>query len=1730
MSDPLVTVKVLGPIRIDRGLSGEPFGPRLRRLLVRLVVDRGETVSESQLVHAVWPDDQGLPKDPGRALQVYVSRLRAHVGAETIERQAPGYRLVSERVQLDCAEFERLLAAAAKARARSDDRMAVAAIEEALLYWSGSAFAEFNDEDWVAAEAQRLDELQVTAREQRAELLLGLDDVSGSLVAELTGLAGSYPLREAPTRLLMLALYQAGRQADALAAFSRLRHQLATDLGLEPSSELCRLEERILLDDPSLLPQPGQQRSLRAYEIVERLGEGSFSIVYRGAQPSVGREVAIKQIRAELANRPEFIRRFETEAHLVARLEHPHIVPLIDYWREPGSAYLVMRLLRGGNLETAALDEPWSLERTIRMVDQIGAALSAAHRAGVVHRDVKPANILLDEDGNAYLSDFGIALEAAEAADPVAALSAGSPAYASPEQLRREPVGPSADIHGLAIAVYEALTGRLPFPDEPNQAALLKRQLHDPIPLVRQTRSDVPVGLDAVLQMATAKDPALRHQTVEEFVAALRASAGAAVPSSPRSRATAVAAEPRNPYKGLRAFDEADAPDFAGRERLIDQLRETLGASRLVAVVGPSGSGKSSVVRAGLLPELRRGRLPGSGDWFTVTLTPGQHPFEELENGLLRIATSPPVGLLELLTDGERGIGRAVRRVLPVDGTLLLVIDQFEELFTLCGDESVRRQFLVGLASAVTEERSRLRVVLTLRADFYDRPLRYEAIGRLMRDATVPVLPLAADELERAIVDPALRVGCEFEPGLVSEIVADVADQPGALPMVQYALTELYERQVSGLFVRDVYHDIGGVAGAVTGRAEDLYEQASEQERVAVRTMFSRLVALTDTGDGKRRAPLTEVAVGAAAAEMVRRFGEARLLSFDRDPVTREPQVEVAHESLIQQWARLQDWLNEDRDALRIFRHLRATAADWQQRGRPDSELYRGARLEAALQWATDPAVHPTPLESEFLAASEARRSTEVLEEQRANRRLRRLLAVVAVVAVAAVIAGVLAVQQQRSAREQAGQATAAQARAEVAAEAERVARDDAVVRRMISDAVLLAEEDPSLSFLVAAAAYRHAPGPDTMGALQQVLARTDGLLGFLGSGTSYGDLAFTDDRGLVARSTEGVEVWDLDSRHQLTSIDAGGPGRMVLGARLAVVSAPGGVVRTVDIDSGATVAGIDGGAEVTELAISPDGADVAIGRDNGAVEVRSIDGLGLRGSVTELATRVESLLFSLDGASLFVVEGSGYMQRISIDSDEVLWSSATDERLAFAGFPPASEGSSFATALLRFDHTGQGVLVAAYNGGTMRLDAATGEPTGYWPIDKAWAVDAIPIDDRRVVTGPGVIDTATGAVADLFPAAAGTPGGVAFAEGSQTVAVASTGGISLWSSRGDQLLARALPRHGANQAFVNPEGTRLATNQGPGELVELWDLISGEPRPATTELDSGIGAFWAPRPGVIVTSAGGAHTVARDADTLEPLGPEFPLDDWGAVTIDPSGRSAFFGGLTPFNGQILVYDIATGRRTHLITELDELLQAEGVPTLQKWVAQIELSPDGSTMAARTWGGRLALFEGPDWLLQAEVDLPSGQPVANVAFSHDGTTLAVQATDGEIRLLDAATLGVLADPFDGEPATTGFGMDRLLAFGPDDRSLLVGSTLGVQLWDLDAGTAIGGVFPNDALISVSPSANGRAVVTGVGDRLLLWNLETADWLAIACRAAGRDLTEAEWQAFGPTGKPFTATC
>ncbi len=481
-----------------------------------------------------------------------------------------------------------------------------------------------------------------------------------------------------------------------------------------------------------------------------------------------------------------------------------------------------------------------------------------------------------------------------------------------------------------------------------------------------------------------------------------------------------------NPYKGLRAFGEADAPDFFGRDtlvaRLAARLAEPVEFGRFLAVVGPSGSGKSSVVKAGLVPALRLGKLPGSENWQIVTIMPGAQPWEELEAALLRIAVNPPETLLTQLREDERGLLRAVKRVLPgdKDKTLLLVIDQFEEVFTLVPEPAEARFLLDSLYAAVTDPRAPVRVVITLRADFYDKPLMVPDFSEMVRLRTEAITPLTAEELERAITGPTERVGAQLETGLVSALVSEVSEQPGPLPMLQYALTELFDQRQGRTLTLATYDKMGGALGALARRADAVFGNLRPQEQTAARQVMLRLVTLGEgTEDIRRRASLAELlSVGAEASQpTLDAFDWSRLLTFDLDPTTGEAIVDLAHEAIIREWGRLRTWLDESRDDVRLQRMLARSAAEWADADREASYLLHGSRLAQFEGWAQMTDVALTEEERFYLKSS-----IEGEQRRQARRRLIRnaTLTITAVVAVIMTVLTLIAFDREGQAQQNA--------------------------------------------------------------------------------------------------------------------------------------------------------------------------------------------------------------------------------------------------------------------------------------------------------------------------------------------------------------------------------------------------------------------------------------------------------------------------------------------------------------------------------------------------------------------------------------------------------------------------------------------------------------------------------------------------------------------------------------
>jgi WD40 repeat protein len=774
--------------------------------------------------------------------------------------------------------------------------------------------------------------------------------------------------------------------------------------------QVLRHETEQLPNTESNSSQSNLSRLSKEYMLIEQVAQTNTNAVYRAREIAIDREVAIKVILPHYTHHENYIRLFEAEAHRVARLEHPHIVPLYRYWRDETGAYLVMRWMSGGSLIRALSNGLLPLSVVARYFAQLTNALAYAHHHGVIHRDIKPANILRDQNGNIYLSDFGIAQDFSN--DPVEGYSIG---YAPPEQIAGGArATPQTDIYSLGAVLFEMLTGT----PVTNTTVLLQQSGN--APSIRAIRSDLPHSLDIAVQRALVPDPTLRYPDVASFAAEVRAAMHEALSATDMSIAAVHAVvqpldlpDLPNPYKGLRAFTEADTADFFGREaltrRLVLRLSEGGPDARFLAVVGPSGSGKSSVVHAGLIPALRRGTIPGADAWIIATLTPGAQPLRNIAAMLNRLAPVPHATLEEQLQNDEHGLLQAVNQMLPPQKAveLLLVIDQFEELWTLVGDSTIRQHVLAALVAAVRNPQSRVRVLATLRADFYDRPLSHKLFGQLMTTRCEVVLPLNEAELEAAIVKPAEHVGVRVERALVREILADVEQQPGALPLLQYALADLFERRNGSILTLASYHDRGQVQGALARRADEMYMELTASQRVLVRQIFLRLVTPGEgTEDTRRRVQQSELtaleAHSASAATtttqpamatpaqtlatdvvlVLERYGQARLLTFDRELGSGEPTVEVAHEALIRVWGRLRAWLDEARDQVRTQRRLSEAATEWVRLERDQEYLAYGGPLAQFEELGRAGTLVLNPIEHTFIRESIAVRERAIVVER----------------------------------------------------------------------------------------------------------------------------------------------------------------------------------------------------------------------------------------------------------------------------------------------------------------------------------------------------------------------------------------------------------------------------------------------------------------------------------------------------------------------------------------------------------------------------------------------------------------------------------------------------------------------------------------------------------------------------------------------------------------------------
>ena len=1623
----MVQFQALGGVGVSAdGAEINVGGPRQRRLLAMLLVHRNQVVSVDRLTDAVFA---GEPS-PGAAttMRSYIARVRRVVegnGSEVgVVTRAPGYLLSVPDELFDVARFERGLTDGRSLLSRGDAAGAAALLPDVLALWRGEAYAEFADEDWAQPEAQRLAELRLVAHEVlfEAELACGR---AAEAIPELEAMTGRHPLRETFVAQLMLAQYRSGRQADALRTFNRHRDVLVEELGLDPTPSLRHLEGRILAQDPELLTADEPVQALRGYRLGARLGTGEDGTIHAAHLPGVDRDLVIRVFRPEQADSPDFVRSFEATTRRISSLRHAAIVPIHDYWREPGAAHLVMRRMHGGTLadrlERSDRD-PLTLTEVTAVVWRVGEALVAASEAGVTHGGVHARSVLFDETGQAWLSDFRFGgVDAARTA--------------------------SEDVHDLAAMIRACV----PQPSG-DLAGVIARGLSPERPGMTEY---VPLLLAAL----TGQGPDRRG-------------------SLP------------NPYKGLRAFDEADAADFFGRTGLVEEILGRLHhcdlRGRLVLVVGGSGTGKSSVVRAGLLPRIRRGDVPGSHEWFVTTMLPGATPFKELAAALRRIAvTDLEAGADELARSG--GIDAVTRRILPPDAELLLVIDQFEELFTSAPEQDQRR-FLDAVMDAVNGAGSRVRVVATLRADFYDRPLAFQPFGDAVNDATVTIPAMSAAELEAAIVEPAERAGRRIDRSLVAELVGAAVDEPAGLPSLQFALFELAERSAGDLRLES-YRELGGLDGAIASRAEALYRTLEDDDRAAVRRLFHQLVVVNADGEPtRRRATRTELTTADPGLDaLIDRWADARLLSLDRHRQSRLPTVEPAHEALLREWPRLRRWIEEDREGLLVLGGLREAALSWEQLDLDSGALYRGARLQVALDTLDRTTLGER--EQAFLDASGAARDAEERDtaariERTAhdNRRLRRQLVVTGVALVVALAGGAVAVDQRQDAERE---------------------RRGAYVRELAAAADASLEADPERATLIAMEALAASePGdthgrPEAIGALHDALSRSRILLTVPGVG---GSLDWSSDGSFFV--TEGPDETGIVD---LRDAETGASVRSWVGHEVdinEVAFAPGGdrfatggddgFVRVWDTSSDDVVAEFDraGASNASAMSFSPDGRlvvghwmdaaetvvfDVRSGEQVFVVHLPGVHGAEFSpdGTMLVLASLDEpgvhvldartgdelhrlgadlapsrDARFSPDGRWLASAHGDGAV-RIWDTTDFALRSTVAGHTSEATSVAWSGDSSRLATG----GHDGTARVHDLIPGGTEEAVAVSGR-------DIANGIPAVKLspDGRRLMTSDWTIasvqvwdvsDSARGEWASI-PASPNAYGGAldAFLPGGDALLVRGTSGdAEVWDPETGERVRRFDIGAGPEDWTLleaSPDGTVLAT-AADHRGVRLWDLATG-----AHVGDVGGNGFvtdlsWSDDSehlAIAYEDAPGTVTVVdRDGTPVtqmsEPAGDGSP-DVVVALTFVGDGDEVALLTAPPRPTRDHVGLLAWNwRQDEIVLEVETLAEQIAADPTGDRVVATEVLSGAAHIYDMTTGERLRTLRG-------------GGTTISVAYSRDGSRVALGVADGTVRVFSAAT-GRLELTLRGHERPV-----RSVSFSPDGTKLSSSDEAGmIRVWALD---------------------------------------------------------------------------
>jgi WD40 repeat protein/DNA-binding SARP family transcriptional activator len=1740
--------RVLGPLEVEADDGPVVLGgPKERRLLAQLLVRPNQVVPVEALVQGLWGEHP--PKSAPKTLQAHVVRLRHALepgrargaAGQVLVTRGPGYLLRVGPEALDAARFEELAAQARRALADDAADAAASTVREALGLWRGRAFEEFTDTEFGAAEADRLGELRLVALEDRIEADLRLGR-HRELVAELEGLVRDQPLRERLWAQLMLALYRSGRQADALLGYQRARSVLVEELGIDPGAELRALQAAILAQDPGLdLPAAADEAAAR--ELPQTLGIVGPAFVGRAAelawlraawaQTARGRGGMVFLSGGQGMGKTRLAAEFAREVHdqggwvLYGRCEpappdplqpfaqalagvgaSPHDVLRFDPERSMATFGQGLADLLAGRCDGATLLVLDDLHLAQPSVLQALAGLAGAGAArrllvfGAYQDQPTPSGLAalaerLDPDGSGHRRLGPLDLD--EVARVVAIYGGEQTSRAAAGAFLQRTGGVPLLVHRAANQWAQAQAA-----DQVDQVAGQTALSRSHLRVVQARLAEGVVDLHGLREhaqqmagLATGEEPP-----------------GGATDDRP---AAAVC-----PYKGLARFEPSDAEFFVGRERLTAVLVARLVGAALVGVIGPSGSGKSSLIRAGLLPALRDGALPGSDRWRQLIIRPGEHPLRELARALGVQDEHPGM----LLAAAERG-ARA-------DGHLLVVVDQFEEVFTACPDQREQRSFLNELLAAITAEQ-RATVVLGIRADYYGRCAEHPGLAEQLGASQVLVGPMDAEEVRRAIELPAHRAGLRVEPQLTKAMVADVAGEPGGLPLLSTALLECWERRQGRTLTLAGYRERGGVHGAVARLAERAYRTLDPGQQAAARRLLLRLA-----GPGEGQA-VTRRRVALAELEPARDQPTARaleVLTARRLLTVSDATVEVAHEALLREWPRLRGWLEEDVQGRALHRHLTQAAREWEGAGRDPAELYRGARLAGALDWARDHHADLNDLECAFLDAGRAAAEREVADarqraerEARTSRRLRGLLAGLAAVLALALVAGGFAIALRGRAEHQ-----------RLLAQHQTLVAES---RRLGAEALLQGDLDRSL--LLAVEAVRLDDSVDTRGALLTSLLRSPQAIwmtrGGGGGRRRLEDLTLSPDgRTLAAVDSDGLlYLWDAQTgRHLAGRL---GEARWDYGSLNVVAFSPdgrllatGGVadfggILLWDVASRRVVAHLPLAAsegDITDAAFSPDGHILAAGTLTGSLVFWKLGKGGRTRWVVhpyhppvpalEQGRRV-TLAFAAGGATLYTS---------AHDGKTILWDVARRHPVRELPLGGALAVSPDATTLALGQLDGPIILADARTG--RRRKVLTGHTAEVFRLtfSRDGSTLASVSDDSKAI----VWDVASGQPLQTLRGHTGWVHGVAFSPDGRTLYTSSLDdSLIAWDLTGTRGLARQLSRTAGQVGGVafsshHPNLLALLRSDGP---AQLWDLHKGAPIanfPSIRNAALPSAVAFSPDDRLLAADNSADGTVGLfDVATHAQVGrlrPAYhPIDLTQPVPGDVNAMA-----FSP-NGKLL----ATAENDGWATLWDLAKQAPVGPPQQPEpgvpVDSVAFSPDGTTLAWGMDGGTVTLTRVSDGKVLQTLPIIDGSGVLALAFSPDGRTLATGTGSGHEGLWDPN-----AGTPRGEPWLTSAGPVLTTSLSPDGQMLATSGVGSAELWDASSGKHIGALVTgrSDKGSAAAFDPSGHTLVTASGDgTVLLWDVDPVSWRKRACALADRRLTQQEWQDFLP-GRPYRPFC